>query len=83
MTPSPNATMTVLVYSDDSEVRDQVRLGLGRRPAAELPPIEIVEIATEPAVIRRGPRRARDDQVDPSEVQRGARTVTVLASLAR
>jgi len=45
--------MTVLVYSDDSEVRDQVRLGLGRRPAAELPPIEIVEIATEPAVIRR------------------------------
>ncbi|WP_341768746.1 hypothetical protein, partial [Escherichia coli] len=45
--------MTVLVYSSSSHVREQVRLALGRRAAPDVPPIEIVEIATEPAVIRR------------------------------
>ena len=42
---------TVLVYSDNRSVRDQVRLALGRRPAADLPPVEITEAATEPVVI--------------------------------
>ncbi len=45
--------LKVLVYSDDMTVRASVRLALGRRPATELPAVEYVECATEPAVIRR------------------------------
>lgn len=41
----------VLVYSDDANVRAQVRLAIGRRPAADLPRVEIIEVATEPVVI--------------------------------
>ncbi|MBM9505438.1 response regulator transcription factor [Actinacidiphila acididurans] len=45
------ATATVLVYSDDANIREQVRLAAGRRPAADLPPVEYVECATLPAVL--------------------------------
>ena len=51
--PAPEPTVTVLVYSDDRTVRAAVRSALGRRPAADLPLIEYVECATEPAVIAR------------------------------
>lgn len=44
-------TMRILVYSDDVNTRTEVRLALGRRPAPELPRVEIAECATEPAVI--------------------------------
>lgn len=44
-------TMKVLVYSDDVNTRTGVRMALGRRPAPELPRVEIFECATEPAVI--------------------------------
>ena len=44
-------TATVLVYSDDANTREQVRLATGRRPAADLPPVEFVECATLPAVL--------------------------------
>ena len=50
---APEPTVTVLVYSDDRTVRAAVRSALGRRPAADLPLIEYVECATEPAVIAR------------------------------
>jgi hypothetical protein len=30
-------TATVLVYSDDSNTREQVRLATGRRPATDVP----------------------------------------------
>jgi hypothetical protein len=43
--------LTVLVYSDDSTVREAVCLALGKRPAPDLPEIRIVQVATEPAVI--------------------------------
>ncbi|WP_033387294.1 MULTISPECIES: response regulator transcription factor [Sporichthya] len=43
--------MRVLVYSDDVNVRNDVRLALGRRPAPELPRVEVFECATEPAVL--------------------------------
>jgi DNA-binding NtrC family response regulator len=43
--------MTVLVYSDDRATRDKVRLAIGRRPAADLPLVEIIETATHAAVI--------------------------------
>ena len=42
----------VLVYSDDRTVRDQVRLALGKRVAADLPEIEVFEVATQAAVLR-------------------------------
>lgn len=50
---STSDSMTVLVYSDDVTTRESVRLAVGRRPAADLPLVEWVEVATEPAVIRR------------------------------
>jgi DNA-binding response OmpR family regulator len=43
--------MTVLVYSDDVNTREKVKLAVGRRPAPELPRVEFLECATEPAVI--------------------------------
>jgi CheY-like chemotaxis protein len=46
-------TMTVLVYSDDARTREQVRLAIGRRPAADLPRVEFVEVATQPAIVAR------------------------------
>ncbi|GAA2412720.1 hypothetical protein GCM10010420_47620 [Streptomyces glaucosporus] len=44
-------TATVLVYSDDANTREQVRLAGGRRPAADVPPVEYIECATLPAVL--------------------------------
>jgi DNA-binding response OmpR family regulator len=44
-------TATVLVYSDDVNTREQVRLAAGPRPAADLPPVEYLECATLPAVL--------------------------------
>ncbi|PJE98574.1 hypothetical protein CUT44_07760 [Streptomyces carminius] len=44
-------TATVLVYSDDANTREQVRLAAGRRPAADVPPVEYLECATLPAVL--------------------------------
>ena len=43
--------MRVLVYSDDSSTRSAVLLALGRRPHPDLPELDYVECATEPAVI--------------------------------
>ncbi|GHB43125.1 MULTISPECIES: hypothetical protein [Streptomyces] len=45
-------TATVLVYSDDSNTREQVRLATGRRPAADVPQVEFIECATPAAVIK-------------------------------
>ena len=45
--------LKVLVYSDDRNTRDQVRLALGRRPASDLPPVEFVDVATDWAVLDR------------------------------
>jgi DNA-binding response OmpR family regulator len=39
------ATFTVLLYSDDSAVRDRIRLAIGVRPAADLT-VEFVDAAT-------------------------------------
>jgi DNA-binding response OmpR family regulator len=42
--------LRVLVYSDDSGVRQQVILALGKRVHPDLPELEYVEVATEPVV---------------------------------
>ena len=44
-------TMTVLVYSDDVDTRERVKLAVGRRPAPDVPRVRWVECATGPAVI--------------------------------
>jgi DNA-binding response OmpR family regulator len=49
---SSERPLKVLVYSDDRTTRESVRLALGKRPAADLPTLEYVECATEPAVIK-------------------------------
>jgi len=43
--------LRVLVYSDDRGTRQQVLASIGRRPDPQLPPVETVEVATEPMVI--------------------------------
>jgi DNA-binding response OmpR family regulator len=43
--------LKVLVYSDDADARNEVMLALGPRPHPDLPPIEYVEVATEPIVM--------------------------------
>jgi DNA-binding NarL/FixJ family response regulator len=50
-TTDDTATMTVLVYSDDVDTRERVKMAIGRRPAPGLPRVEWLECATEPAVI--------------------------------
>ncbi|NVI93072.1 hypothetical protein [Actinomadura sp. BRA 177] len=53
MSTAPETPMKVLVYSDDANTRAQIRMAIGRRPAAGLPKVEFVEIATQPAVVAR------------------------------
>ena len=43
--------LTILLYASNRATRDQVRLALGRRIASDLPPVSVVEVATQPAVI--------------------------------
>jgi DNA-binding response OmpR family regulator len=46
-----DATMTVLLYSDDVNTREKVKLAVGPRPAPDVPKVQWVECATAPAVI--------------------------------
>jgi DNA-binding response OmpR family regulator len=41
----------VLVYSDDRRLRERVSTSLGVRPDLDIPPIQLEECATEPAVL--------------------------------
>lgn len=45
-------TAKILVYSDDAHMRAQIRMAIGRRPAADLPLVEYIECATQPAVVK-------------------------------
>lgn len=51
MSDEQSSPATVLLYSDDRTVREQVRLALGTRLAADLQEIEVREVATAPAVL--------------------------------
>jgi DNA-binding response OmpR family regulator len=48
--PGPR-TLSVLLYSDDLEVRAAVRLAVGRRPARDLPEVRWLEVATAAAAV--------------------------------
>ena len=50
--PAADRPLRTLVYSDDVDTREAVVLALGRRVHPDLPVLEYVECATEPAVIR-------------------------------
>ena len=50
---APGAPATVIVFSHDPAVREQVRTAVGRRPAADLGRIEWVECATGTEVVAR------------------------------
>ncbi|WP_028649655.1 response regulator transcription factor [Nocardiopsis sp. CNT312] len=56
--------MRVLVYSDKADTREQVRLAVGRRPAADVPKVEFVECATAPAALRRLESTDRAERID-------------------
>jgi DNA-binding response OmpR family regulator len=44
--------MKVVVYSHDADTRARIRLAIGRRPAADVPEAEVIEVATQAALIR-------------------------------
>lgn len=44
-------TLKVLVYSDDLNVRQSVKVALGRQPSVDIHDVDLFECATEPAVI--------------------------------
>lgn len=50
---APAASSTVIVFSHDPAVREQVRSAVGRRPAADLGRIDWVECATGAEVVAR------------------------------
>jgi len=43
--------ISLLLYSDDVDVRTKVRMAIGKRLAADLPPVVWTECATPPAVV--------------------------------
>lgn len=48
---APRGSLKVLVYSSNSLTRGAVMTALGRRPAPELPQLQYLECATQPAVL--------------------------------
>ena len=52
MSDQTAGTARVLLYSDDRTTREQVRLALGRRLAADLPELDVYEVATQPVVLQ-------------------------------
>ena len=50
-TPQPSAeAATILLYASDRLTRENIRLALGRKVARDLP-VQVLEVATQPAVI--------------------------------
>ncbi len=49
--PRADEVLTILLYASDRRTREEVRLALGRKVAADLPPIRLIEVATQAALI--------------------------------
>lgn len=50
--PESTTALRILVYSDDANVREQVKLALGKRIHPELPELTYLDVATGPMVIK-------------------------------
>src|ERR1700756_792474 len=61
--------MKVVVYSHDADVRAQMRLAIGRRPAMDVSEAEIIDVATAPALFRLLDARGTDVMVLDGEAQ--------------
>ena len=61
--------MKVVVYSHDADVRAQMKLAIGSRPAMDVPEATIIEVATEPALFRLLDNRGVDVMVLDGEAQ--------------
>jgi DNA-binding response OmpR family regulator len=61
--------MSIVVYSHDAHTRAAIRLAIGRRPAPDVPPAEIIECATEPALFRMLDESSVDIMVLDGEAQ--------------
>jgi DNA-binding response OmpR family regulator len=61
--------MKVVVYSHDADVRSRIRLAIGRRPAPDVPEAEVIEVATQPTLIRLLDRGGADVMVLDGEAQ--------------
>ena len=51
MTDESSKALTILLYASNRLTRENVRLALGRKVASDLPPVSVVEVATQPAVV--------------------------------
>jgi DNA-binding response OmpR family regulator len=49
--PRDDEVLTILFYASDRTTRQNVRLALGRKVALDLPPVRVLEVATQAAVI--------------------------------
>jgi DNA-binding response OmpR family regulator len=49
--PRDEELLTILLYASDRAMRENVGLTLGRKVAADLPPVRVLEVATQPALI--------------------------------
>jgi DNA-binding response OmpR family regulator len=49
--PRDAEVLTILLYASDRTTRQNVRLALGRKVAPDLPPVRVLEVATQAAVI--------------------------------
>ena len=61
--------MKVVVYSHDADVRSRIRLAIGRRPAPDVPEAEVIEVATQAALVRLLDRGGADVMVLDGEAQ--------------
>jgi DNA-binding response OmpR family regulator len=49
--PRSDEVLTILLYASNRTTRENVRLALGRKVAADLPPVRVLEVATKAALI--------------------------------
>ncbi|MEG9225573.1 hypothetical protein [Aeromicrobium sp. Sec7.5] len=61
---SSDRPLRVLVYSDDRDVRQAVLRALGPRPHPDLPPLEFVEVATQPVVLQHLDETRASERID-------------------